>query len=190
MDISTSISTDLSAFLIDLDPAGPDVLEALAGLRRDLVATVPSFQGLRLVLQFDGTPIALTLADGSLPPVTTLRLQLWWLSTDQGASSITFFAAVPGAFVDLAADLSYGLRLPEGVITLDQSSRAVLSEVLASGLSGLSDLTALNRAIGMLLEHGYTEVRARAELNRRAAASGRSLIQEAELQVASWPRQD
>ena len=40
---------------------------------------------------------------------TSLRLPLSWASMEVG-SMIVFFAGVPGAFVDLAADSAYSLR--------------------------------------------------------------------------------
>jgi hypothetical protein len=40
-----------------------------------------------------------------------------------------------------------------------------------SGLTGLADLTVLNRAIGMLVDHGHDLVQARQVLHRDAAAA-------------------
>jgi hypothetical protein len=187
MDISGLLSTDLTEFLTDLDPAGPEVLQALSMLRRDLTVAVPSFQALRLAFQLEGVPIALTVADGVRPPVTTMRLPLWWLSMDQDASSITFYAAVPGAFVDLAADLTHTLGLDANAVTLDGLGPEILALGLSSGLTGLAGFTAVNRAIGMLMAGGFDIDDARAELAARAARTGLTLVEVAERQVAAWP---
>lgn len=187
MNISGLVSTDLTEFLTDLDPAGPEVLQSLSLLRRDLTLAVPSFQALRLAFQLEGVPIALTVADGARPPVTTLRLPLWWLSTDQDASSITFFAAAPGAFVDLAADLTHTLGLDANAVTLDGLAPEVLAMTLSSGLTGLAGFTAVNRAIGMLMAAGFDIADARAELAARAVRTGVTLVEVAVRQVAAWP---
>jgi hypothetical protein len=187
MNISGVLSTDLSEFLTDLDPAGPEVLQAMSLLRRDLTLAVPSFQALRLAFQLEGVPIALTVADGIRPVVTTMRLPLWWLSTEQDASSITFYAAAPGAFVDLAADLTHSLGLEANAVVLDGLTPEVLAVALSSGLTGLAGFTAVNRAIGMLMAAGFDIDDARAELAARAARTGVTLVEVAERQVAAWP---
>ena len=90
-------------------------------------------------------------------------------------SRVTLYAATAGAFVDLAADLSYALHLPA---CTDRSANAgspdsddqrhgrvgtdrriildadLLPSPLASGVSGLSELSTINRAIGVLIGHG------------------------------------
>jgi hypothetical protein len=187
MNISGVLSTDLSEFLTDLDPAGPEVLQALSLLRRDLTLAVPSFQALRLAFQLEGVPIALTVADGARPIVTTMSLPLWWLSTDQDASSITFYAAVPGAFVDLAADLTHSLGLDANAVILDGLAPEALAATLSSGLTGLAGFTAVNRAIGMLMAAGFDVADARAELAARAARAGLTLVEVAQRQVSAWP---
>jgi hypothetical protein len=188
MHISGVLTTDLSEFLTDLDPAGPGVLQALSWLRRDLSLAVPSFLALRLAFQLDGVPIALTVADGAGRAVTTMRLPLWWLATDQESSSITFYATTPGAFVDLAADLTHSLGLDQDAVVLDGLGPEALAEPLQSGLTGLAGFTAVNRAIGMLMAAGFDTADARAELEARAAKTGLSLVEIAERQVAAWPK--
>ena len=187
MNIPGVLSTDLSEFLNGLDPAGPEVLQAMSLLRRDLTLAVPSFQALRLAFQLEGVPIALTVADGVRPIVTTMRLPLWWLSTEQDASSITFYAAVRGAFVDLAADLTHSLGLDANAVILDGLAPEVMAVTLSSGLTGLAGFTAVNRAIGMLMAGGFDIDDARAELAARAARTGLTLVEVAERQVAAWP---
>jgi hypothetical protein len=91
-------------------------------------------------------------------------------------SRITIYAATAGAFVDLAADLSCALDLPTSTdrstapdspngddqrhsqvdddrrITLDAD---VPPNPLVSGVPGLSELSNINRAIGLLIGHGH-----------------------------------
>ena len=115
-----------------------------------------------------------------------MRLPLWWLP-DHDASSITFYAAVPGAFVDLAADLTHSLGLAANAVTLDGLAPDVLAVALSSGFTGLAGFTAVNRAIGMLMAAGFDIADARAELAARAARTGLALVEVAERQVAAWP---
>jgi hypothetical protein len=139
-------------------------------------------------------PVTLTaFTDGhDIPVGTSLRLPLDLVSpVVDPASRVIFFAVIPGAFTDLAADLSYAL----GGIPVDQASPAVdgvdqrgmrgndqrrvieldadlppLSRV--SELTCLAELTVLNRAIGTLVDQGHDIEQAHQLLRRDAAAAG------------------
>jgi hypothetical protein len=106
---------------------------------------------------------------------------------------VVFYAATPGAFSDLAADLGYALHAPTttsdpaipddigGDGAQDMRSDRQLPIVLdadlppptvVSGLTGLEDLSAINRAVGILIEQGHHPDRAHDTLRRHAAAAG------------------
>ena len=87
-------------------------------------------------------------------------------ATSKTGSTIIFYAGVPGAFVDLAADLSYSLGLPPGTVVLDEDTAAPLSE---SGLTGAAESSTVNQAIGVLIDRGYTPATAGAHLRTRRA---------------------
>ena len=110
MDLLSALASHLRGLVDNLgteDDTLTDSLEALASL---LVAVVPSYLGFRLTLVIDEWPITLTefsVLDGERP-ATSLRLNL----STQGSgfdpdSQIVLYAANPGAFVDLAADIDY-----------------------------------------------------------------------------------
>ena len=112
------LPSDLAAHLRDLAEsvgAGDDTLSgSLVALVEDLRTAVSSYQGLRLTLVREGWPVTLTAFDyiDGQRPATSLRLALSELGPGfDPESRIVFYAATPGAFVDLAADLGYFQRV-------------------------------------------------------------------------------
>ena len=181
---------DLTASIGQDDQDLHDTLEALTAA---LHSTASSYCGFQLTIVENQWPVTLTaFTDGHKVRVgTSLGLPLGLVSQIDGESRVVFFAATPGAFTDLAADLSYAL----GGIPVDQASPAVdgvdqsgtrvdgqrsVIELDAdipplyrkSGLAGLAELTVLNRAIGMLVSQGYEIEQAQEHLRHNAAAAG------------------
>lgn len=78
---------------------------------------------------------------------------------------MVLYAATPGAFVDLAADLAWVLRLEPTALALDQH---LVVPVSSDGLVGLAEHATINRAIGVLIARGHTPASARGELRRQA----------------------
>jgi hypothetical protein len=182
---------DLTASIGDDDQ---DLDDTLAALTTALGATAATYCGLRLTIVENQWPVTLTaFTDGHDAPVaTSLRLPLALVSPAVDPKSrVVFFAVTSGAFTDLAADLSYAL----GGIPVDQASPAVdgvdqrgthvdgrrraieldadlplLSRV--SELTGLAELTILNRAIGMLVAQGHDIEQAHQVLRGDATATG------------------
>jgi hypothetical protein len=89
-------------------------------------------------LIIDSQPVSLTSAEpGNTTDIaTSLRLSLAWIPSLGADNRITFYAATPGTFVDLAADLTFArdIRLDEDI-----------PPVLASDLTGVGRLSAINR---------------------------------------------
>lgn len=171
---------------------------SLLALSRDLSAAVPTCRGLHLLLVQNGYPVNLT-AFGPLSAgetiATSLRLPLPAVGTGLDAESrIVFYATAGGAFVDLAADLGYALttptisagtrprpadppgdgqqnqhREPHRPILLDADLPPITQ---GSGLTGLDQLSTINRAVGILIEQGHQPDRAHTALRRYAAAAG------------------
>ena len=87
------------------------------------------------------------------------------------------YAANPGAFVDLAADIDYLHRQgqpsdghgPRPAVALDIDLPPI---TLVSGFLGLTEYETVNRAIGMLIQRGEEPAEARATLHRDARDSG------------------
>ena len=87
-----------------------------------------------------------------------------------------FYAGVPGAFVDLAADLAFGLSVPYGCFRLDEDLTPTLLE---SGVVGVKETSTVNQAIGALIGRGHTPETAQAELGRQAGEAHESVYHSA-----------
>jgi hypothetical protein len=184
-ELSVDDSTALNEGLIGLAAyvAGPPSDESEDELRRSMSTLVvsvkrvaPSYSGLAITVVIDDQPVTLT----SLEPfcdvsaiVTSMRLSLGWLTSLSSASQITFYAATPGTFVDLAADLSFVVGAV--CLRLDQD----LPARFGPDLNGVNELSAINRAIGILVGHGHTLDSAQRELQRMADTAAISLSQAA-----------
>jgi hypothetical protein len=171
-----------------------DLTDTLAALTTALRSTATSYCGFQLTIVENQWPVTLTaFTDGHDVPVgTSLRLPLGLVSRMvDGESRVVFFASTPGAFIDLAADLSHALgRIPvdgrsstannedhrathvdghRRVIELDADLPPISR---MSGLTGLAEPTVLNRAIGILVDQGHDIGQAHHVLRRHAAAAG------------------
>ena len=175
-----------------------DLSDTLVALTTALRSTATSYCGFQLTIVENQWPVTLTaFTDGPDVPVrTSLRLPLGLVSRMvDGESRVVFFAGNPGAFTDLAADLSHALGgIPvdgrsstannkdhhathvdghRRVIELDADLPPVSRR---SGLTGLAELTVLNRAIGILVDQGHDIEQAHHVLRRDAAVAGVELL--------------
>jgi len=155
--VTTALAENIRDLFDGLDQSPSQVEESLGSLRRDLKLAVRSSVGLTLTIAMEPDQrITLTSIDHfteSSDIVTSLRLPMSWASMETG-SMIILYAGVPGAFVDLAADLSYSLRLPPGTIVLDEDTTAPVSE---SGLTGTTESSTVNQAATRILKSALTD---------------------------------
>ena len=179
MDLLLELASHLRGLVESIGVGDGMLTGSVAALDGDLRAAVSSYQGLRLTLVLDGWPITLTAfveIDG-VPPATSLRLALSVLGPGFDPSSrIVFYAGRSGALTDLAADLGYlHRRMPSAdspgrrPIVLDAD---LPPESVVSGLSGLAEYVAVQRATGVLLGRGHSPDRAQATLRHAAKAGG------------------
>jgi hypothetical protein len=193
VDLPAALLAHVHDLTVSIGQDDQDLGDTVAALTTALRATATSYCGFQLTIVENQWPVTLTaFTDGhDLPVGTSLRLPLGLVSWVDGESRVVFFAGTPGAFTDLAADLSYAL----GGIPVEQRSSAAnnadhrrtrvdgglkaiqldtdlppLSHV--SGLTGLAELTVLNHAIGMLIQQGQDLEQAHQLLRREAAAAG------------------
>jgi hypothetical protein len=202
VDLPAALLAHLKDLTASVGQDDQDLDETLTALTAALHSTAITYCGLRLTIVENQWPITLTAftdghdADGhDVPAGTSLRLPLALVSpaVDHG-SRVVFFAVTPGAFIDLAADLSYVLggipvsqaspaadgddRRDHGGAGLDGHRKAIELDVdlpllsRVSGLTGLAELTVVNRAIGMLVAQGNDIEQAHKLLRRDAAAAG------------------
>jgi hypothetical protein len=187
VDKPTLLIHDIHNLLSDL--AVPDgVAEQLVELENSLTAlteavktAAPSYRGLALTLSIDKQPVTVTSAEpGNTSDIaTSLRLWLAWVPSLSADSRITFYASTPGTFVDLAADLAFAL---DSDIRLDED----IPSVLVSDLTGVGRLSAVNKAVSVLVGHGHTPDSAQRELRHMADATPSS-IQKAAVAVTNNP---
>jgi hypothetical protein len=113
VDLPTVVLRDLLQLSSHLDLDDDSVSGPLVALVESLSAAVPSYRALHLTLVDSGRPVSLSAfvprqdADSI---TTSLRIGFAALGPGfQGESHVVFYAAAPGAFVDLAADFGYAL---------------------------------------------------------------------------------
>jgi hypothetical protein len=156
--------------------------KSLTALTEAVKGAAPSYRGLALTLIIDKQPVSVTSAEpGNVSDIaTSLRMSLAWIPTLGAGSRITFYASVPGTFVDLAADLAFALDSDS--LRLDED----IPSALASDLTGVGKLSAINKALGVLVGHGHTLDSAKRELRHMADATP-SCIQKAAEAVTDNP---
>jgi hypothetical protein len=191
VDISAVLSADLKALTDLLDEPGTDLEALLQALSADTRQAVDSYLGLTMTLVIDGYPITLTTVE-PVEVATSLRLPLSALGDTGLRGALVFYAGKPGAFVDLAADLSFALGLGPEVVTFDEDLTPISPPAGLTGLIGLDEMSQVNQAIGVLIERGHLPDSARTELHRLADlaqtslhAAARQLIRAAQLQPAT-----
>lgn len=157
--------------LVALTDTVPDQLVAqVFGVLDALGAAVSGPAGLHLRVIHSGQPVTMTLTLTDRVQ-TSLRIPLTLLSpTHQPGGQIVFYSTVPGAFVDLAADLTHTLHRPSSA-----SETVALDVDLPAGparsvLTGLDELAALHRAAGVLIDQGHHPDDVHQVLQDRAAA--------------------
>jgi hypothetical protein len=204
VDFPTALLRDLfdlsSSVELDEDELGARLAALVTALR----AAVPSYRGMYLTVVECGQPVSLSafhstedgaIEDGAI--TTSLRLPFGALAPGfHVGSRVVFYAASPGAFVDLAADLGHALHAPiifdglrprltensEGDGQHDDGHRDGHESIvldadlppatLVSRLTGLDDVSTINRAIGILIDQGHHPDKAHATLHRHAVTAG------------------
>ena len=198
MEVPTALLSDLAQLADSVDLDAGLLQTPLSALVAELRAAVGSYRGLQLTVVRDGQPVTLTDIsdpdeDGSI--VTSLRVPLSVLGPSHDARSrVVFYASVAGSLIDLATDLGYVLKTatirydsePEGavregdglagpahvrppVLILDTD---VPQNPAVSGLTGLSEMSAVDRAVGIMIERGHHPDVAYDALSEQAATAG------------------
>jgi len=173
VDISAVLAADLTQLTEALADPGADLTGMVAGLHENLTSAVSSAVGLAVTVRVAGTDVCVSTvgrnpAGSPGPPATTsLAVPLWW-PDDTRSGSIVFYASVPGALVDLAADLEWLFGEQES-LELDGDLPPARGEL---GITGLHELSVIGQACGVLITRGRSPEGARAELEHAARASG------------------
>ena len=177
MDISTALAADLAALTESLDDPGTDISQTLRRLAADTKIAVHSYLGLSAMFSVGGRRLEFTAfeEDAETEDIrASLRISLppnVSGSEDPAATaSLILFAATPGAFLDLATDLSWLAGSLGGLNT----AAFVLDEDLTvphdpAAPSRLKTLSTIDQAIGVLISQGNTLEQAHQHLDLLAA---------------------
>lgn len=120
-------------------------------------------------------PVTASFVERTIGPEeirAALRFSLAALS-ETAVGSITLYAGEPGAFAELAGDLSGLLASEPGLLEQDP---VLPARAVEPGIDGLEDFSRVNRALGVLLHRGHDLATARARLQRHADALGTDLL--------------
>lgn len=169
MDISAALVADLATLTQALDEPNLDLEGGLRAFTADLDRAVPSYLGMTITIALDGRDVSFTVRDDTARrrvAGTSLLIPLAAVTCVDAASTLLLHAATPGAFVDLAADLSYALDIDPALLVLDGNLDPPAD---SAGVTGLDEQVAINQAVGILIAHGHTPESARQELHRLAA---------------------
>jgi hypothetical protein len=160
-------------------------IRALAGTVR---LTVESYLGMRITLICQGHSLTVTAMERSPDQgeiAASARLPLAALTGAEPGSMIVFYAAHAGAFLDLAADLSFELGVRLDRLSIEDPH---LGPPVLSGITGLSDLSQVNQALGILIGRGHTHEGARTELRRLARLAEATLVPAAQRLIQASQR--
>jgi hypothetical protein len=175
MKISAALAADLGILTAALDEPAADVLHSLHRLGVDARAAAPTFLGLSVTVAGSDPPFTFTTTfeAGAADNVrTSLRLTLP-AGVGEGRAgpsvALVFFAARPGTFVDLAADLAWLTGRPPSDFALDQHLSV---PARSDGGASLRAASVINQAIGVLIGRGYSPRQAHSKLDTQADGAG------------------
>ena len=173
MDFPHDVTDQFDVLTDALEDPDTDLRTALAFLVDDLRAAIPSVLGLTATITDAWDTVTLT-SDLPAAAAASLHLPLDKLTMAGPGSTATFYAARPGAFVDLAADIRYAYGL-DGQVVIDGHLHNSVRAAGAPGVTGLAELVVINRAMGVLLGQGH-QGNLRSLLHRRADQAGTTLL--------------
>jgi hypothetical protein len=190
--IPACLAAELGLLTQALDLPGTDVAETLTRLAADAQAALDSYLGLSVVITAHRSAFELTiLSEGTRPehirtsllvPLTTADVIGAAASTPPASIAVILYAATPGAFIDLTADLSWITGRNLGDFRLDE--HRTLPENITNP-AALSAMSSIDQAIGVLIGRGSTLEQAERDLHARAASAGIEPLAAANLILAA-----
>ena len=174
MEFSTALAADLAALTEALDDT-TDIATTLHRLAADAGLAVPSYLGLSVAISTGAQPVTLTAMREFVRPTdvrTSLSVTLPLTEPHPDslqAIKVILYAATPGAFVDLAADLTWLSSFGHSQVSLDHDLQPACDP---DTRSALGDISTINQAIGVLIARGATPARAQRDLEMQAARAG------------------
>ena len=168
MEIIAALAADLAILTQALDDPDSVVIESVQHLASDVLSAAPSFLGLTVTVHDSDPPFTFTTREDRVEPGDVRTSLMMGLSHDGAGARVILYAGTPGAFVDLAADLSWLARHTLAGCELDQH---LVLPAVASTATPLRSASAINQTIGVLIGAGLTPEEAHRELEVRAATA-------------------
>lgn len=165
-----SLAADLAVLTRTIGRPDVDLDAQLHAVIKAANFAIDSYLGMTLTIVVDGQPVTVTAREDVTTQIaTSLLIPLGPARSGGATTTLTIYAANPGAFVDLAADLSYALGLPYAALVFDDHPAAPAD---GSGMTGRDTQSAVNQAIGVLIDRGSTPEAAREHLRRLCVGNG------------------
>ncbi len=177
------LPTELLAHLAALDAALDDGIhldEMLYRLIKDAVDAVPALLAISVTVAINDHPVTVgspTVDDTVDQAQASISITLPSVGTGCDDAQLIAHAATSGAFVDLAIDAIHTLGISPELISVDQ--HLAVDSANGTYSSTLAELSAVNQAVGILIERGRTPSDAIAEIRSSADVSDRTVYAEA-----------
>jgi hypothetical protein len=165
VDLSASLTADLGLLSAAVQDPGGDLRAWLGSLVDDLHGALGSYLGLTLTMVLDGQQIHFTVSEHPGEAGASLCIPLAAVTRSDVESTLVLYAAAPGAFVDLAADLAWALALDPATLVLDEH---LVVPTASNAVIGLREQAIVNQAVGVLIDHGHTPQSAHTALRHHA----------------------
>jgi hypothetical protein len=183
VELSRGVSLELAVLTEALSDPEVNLQEQVRRLAATVRESVSSFVGVQMTVVVDDYPFTVTSLDEGTEPARIGASVAITLGTGRGAptasgttrSNVVFYAATPGAFVDLAADAARQDPTP-GAVILDVHLDDPDGAHPVSGSTGFSEISIINQALGVIMGGGRTLEQARVALDARAAGTGAGLV--------------
>lgn len=165
MGITAALAVDLALLTAALDEPGADIAASVIALGNTLSSTIDSYVGLTVSVSNDASGFTLTTLDDPvdvLDVATSLRVPFAVDGEVTPSAVLTVYARTPGAFVDLAADLSWVTGSPSSATVFDP-----VDPPIPGAAPTVAQTSRIQQAIGVLIGQGHTP-----EAAQRHLASG------------------
>ncbi len=177
MRFDAATAAALATLTDALDEPGTDIVVTMDRLGDVVVAAVPSFVAMSFRTGSVGAQIEFTGRSDAHQDLSAARTSVFIPlperdhadSATRSVSALVLYASQPGAFVDIAADISWITGRPLDSFRIDEHLDPPGDD---GSVAALADASTINQAVGVLIERGFTVEAARHHLDRLAAMAG------------------
>lgn len=171
MHITQALSVDLALLTRAVDRPEIDIVQTLHQFAVDARIAVRSYLGLSLIAACDEPPFTFTALEEHATPgdIRSSLLMPQTVDRTDNAAILVLYAARAGAFVDLAADLSWLTGVDLSDYCLDQHLSTIAVHCTEPTVHTNS---VINQAIGVLIGRGHLPEEAHKRLTAQAVEVG------------------